>query len=179
MRQERRQSQILEIAQRNWWWFCRRMYEATRFPQVPPQGERKKTLYPAPIRDLSHLPLGGINSPAPRGCIAWVQMEFCKSSGEALSSGEQRVAHGPRGMARSRLQPREDLPRLQRQREPELRPQGCRSFARATRTAGKASLWCLICADMYTESSAFCSSKWVIFWFNLYPLDLCLQGVHW
>lgn len=79
MRQERRQSKILEIAQRNWWWFCRRMYEATRFPLVPPRGERKKTLHPAPIRDLSHLLLGGINSPAPLGCIAWVQMGFCKA----------------------------------------------------------------------------------------------------
>ena len=180
MRQERRQSKILEIARRNWWWFCRRMYEATRFPPVPPRGERKKTLHPAPIQDLSHLPLGGINSPAPLGCIAWVQMGFCKSSVEALRTGEQCVAHGPRGARPGHASSNvKTWSGFSAKGNLSLWPQECRSFARATRTTGKASLRCLICADMYIESSAFCSSKWVIFWFNLYPLDFCLQGMHW
>lgn len=50
------------------------MYEVTQFPPVLLQGERKKTLYHAPIQDqsmgLSRLLLGGINSPAPLGRIA-------------------------------------------------------------------------------------------------------------
>ena len=161
-----------------------RMYEATRFPPVSPQGERKKTLHPAPIQDqstgLSHLPLGDINSPAPLGHIVWVQMGFCISSVEALSSGEQHVAQGW-----SEARPGHGSSYMKTWSSCSAKgnlilwPQECRSFARATQTAGKASLRCWICADMYIESSAFRSSKRVIFCFNLYPLDFCLQGMHW
>lgn len=97
-------------------------------------------------------------------------MRFCKSSVEALSSGEQRVAQGQSearpGHASSNMK---TWSGCGAKGNLTLWPQECRSFARATQTAGMASFRCWICTDIYIESSAFCSSKRVIFWFRFLP----------
>lgn len=148
-----------------------------RIPTSPSRGGTEEDIisssYPGLVRgDFSHFHEALTPLHFYTACLGtkWVlqnQEGSPEQQGVAFGS---RTKGGTAGHASSNVKNLEQ-PHCQRQW-----PQECRFFARATQTSMMAVLQ--VCGDTYIEFCAFCSSTWVILWFNFSLLYFCLQGIH-
>lgn len=148
-----------------------------RIPTSPSRGGTEEDIisssYPGLVRgDFSHFheALTPLHFYTARLGTKWVlqnQEGSPEQQGVAFGS---RTKGGTAGHASSNVKNLEQ-PHCQRQW-----PQECRFFARATQTSMMAVLQ--VYGDTYIEFCAFCSSTWVILWFNFSLLYFCLQGIH-